>query len=89
MTASKRYRRPDLWEVRSRIESLRKHMEKHGIATGTEIFNEEEEVEEGLPPATPEEFRYALVELVFMELEQHGMGSAEQFLQVLRCAVDL
>jgi hypothetical protein len=56
-------------------------MEMRGIAAGTAIFNKVEEVEHGLPPVTPEEFRHALVELVLMELEQHEMGSAKQFLE--------
>jgi hypothetical protein len=74
MTALKKYRRPDPSDLSSRIESLLNHMETRGIAMG-------EEVEHGLPPVTPEEFRQALVELVLKELEQHEMGSAEQFLQ--------
>jgi hypothetical protein len=64
------------------------HMEQHGIARGTELFNEEEEAER-LRPATPEEFRYVLAELILMELKQHRMGSPEQFLQTLRNAVEI
>jgi|SRR5215510_8026367 len=89
MTASKKYRRPEAWEVWERVETLRKNMEEHGIARGIEFFNDEEEAEQRLPPATPEEFRYALAELVLMELKQNGMGSAEEFLKILRYAVDV
>ena len=88
MTASKRYRRPAAWELSERRRNLRKHMEEHGIARGTELFNEEEEAER-LRPATKEEFRRALAELILMELKQHRMGSPEQFLQILRNEVEI
>jgi hypothetical protein len=88
MTVRKKYRRREAWEISERRENLRKRMEQHGIARGTELFNEEEE-DERLPPATPEEFRNALAELILMELKQHSMGSPEQFLQTLGNAVEI